>query len=109
MTEDEAKTKWCPLVRVGGPMQSEAEGTSANRWAGQSISAPQACDYLCIASECMAWRWNGDSPAFAGAGPEDSLDYSSRKGFCGAFGVPVSKVQEPPSQIPQADREAPAK
>jgi len=38
MTEDEAKTKWCPFVRAAGP-------------------ADPASGYLCIGSACMAWRW----------------------------------------------------
>lgn len=55
MTEGEAKTKWCPFVRVGGPMQSEAEGTTANRWPGDD---PVRSDspYRCLGSACMAWR-----------------------------------------------------
>ena len=85
ITEKEAKTKWCPLVRVGGPMQTEAEGTSANRWAGQSVTAPQACDYLCIGSACMAWR-TGIWDHQRNLKPEDR---TPGVGYCGAFGRPA--------------------
>lgn len=44
MTEDEAKTKWCPFTRVG----EQASGAAENRPDGS---------YNCIASGCMAWRW----------------------------------------------------
>ena len=44
MTEEEARTKWCPMVRsVGG----------VNRgYNGKSMA-----DTLCLASDCMMWRW----------------------------------------------------
>ena len=49
MTEDEAKTKWCPMVRFdNGP-----EGLGINRVI-DSGSTPQTQIY-CIASECMWW------------------------------------------------------
>jgi hypothetical protein len=41
MTEDEAKTKWCPAVR----------------WADGWFNRPKGSEHArCIASECMAWR-----------------------------------------------------
>lgn len=51
MTEDEAKTKWCPFARVG----SEKTGIgSINRdWA--IVEKTMAAN--CIGSTCMAWRW----------------------------------------------------
>lgn len=48
MTEDEAKTKWCPMVQH---VENAAIGASLNRPAS-SASAN------CIGSECMAWRTN---------------------------------------------------
>ena len=63
MTEDEAKTKWCPFVRAIGAVSDDA---AANRWPADpdgesddsfgldSSGQPHA---LCIASQCMAWRW----------------------------------------------------
>ena len=65
MTEDEAKTKWCPHVRF----TSNDERMYDNR---PSRHPDTAC---CIASDCMAWRWvNPHSEA-----PD---------GYCGLAGRP---------------------
>jgi hypothetical protein len=45
LTEEEAKTKWCPFVRQNG----DNNRPSGNR----SIYG----EPMCIASQCMAWRW----------------------------------------------------
>ena len=64
MTEDEAKTKWCPLARY---VLDDSIGHGAqpgyptgNRFAGH---APSEAQCKCIASACMAWRW-ADSGGF---------------------------------------------
>ena len=48
MTEDEARTKWCPMARVG-----QLASTGIN------IVAREDADYykhnLCMASDCMMW------------------------------------------------------
>lgn len=59
LTEEEAKTKWCPHVRNVLPLD-EGNG-SFNRGnpedpAGLSHSDGYQCN--CIASACMAWRWH---------------------------------------------------
>jgi hypothetical protein len=66
LTEDEAKTRWCPLVQVG---------KGANR--------PQLLDEVskethlsCIASECMFWRWSHQDVN------------GTPTGFCGGAGLP---------------------
>lgn len=50
MTEEEAKTKWCPMVRSPGWVVDGAMGNRDHRggWTGGDC---------CVASECMMWRW----------------------------------------------------
>ena len=48
MTEEEAKTKWCPKAR------SYDLGVSANRL---SANGEPMKECFCIASKCMAWEW----------------------------------------------------
>lgn len=64
LTEAEAKTKWCPMVRLG-----YSEFSNWNRiYQGKKIESSTTC----IASECMMWRL---------------LD--NHKGFCGLAGTPA--------------------
>lgn len=59
MTEDEARTRWCPMVRLA------AEPPDANgSW--NRAATPMLKSTLCIGSDCMMWR--------------DSLDYFIRDG-----------------------------
>ena len=79
MTEDEAKTKWCPFVRV-----SIATG-GQDTYAVNRIAKLDDKDLVgntpgtrCIASECMAWRWN----------PEGHIPNKGKQGYCGLAGKP---------------------
>jgi len=56
MTEDDAKTKWCPWARA--PLHGGVGHIAINR--------PERCDSRCIASGCMAWRWTGQSHGYCG-------------------------------------------
>lgn len=68
MTPEEAKTKWCPMVRMG----SGGGNTANNRWEdGEILHAMH-----CIGPDCMAWRW---IPGMQEAGFKPG-------GYCGAFG-----------------------
>jgi hypothetical protein len=55
MTEEEAKTKWCPMVRTG-----LVAGMAVNHHAGSRLDAPPQGDVhdetRCVASDCMMWR-----------------------------------------------------
>jgi hypothetical protein len=80
MTEDQAKTKWCPHVRFADPIDGgkpSVEPTTWNRFDGE-------WDYtglLCIASDCMMWRREKDTYGddYGKGIPED-------RGFCGLAG-----------------------
>jgi hypothetical protein len=66
MTEDEAKTKWCPYVRF---VDCE-DRLYDNRPSSMQNGAK------CLGSGCMAWRWDYDEYGDA------------TEGFCGLAGRP---------------------
>lgn len=52
MTEEEAKTKWCPMVRA-----MKAIGSRDDIWETTNRD-PKFSDLpTCIGSACMMWRW----------------------------------------------------
>lgn len=71
MTEEEAKTKWCPHVRY---VSSRGEGI--NRWQSGMDAQYNPEHARCIGSACMAWRKI--------EGPRDYAEH----GFCGLAGKP---------------------
>lgn len=78
MTEQEAKTKWCPFARVldwaveAPSMREPAQMMFAatNRYLAPNNDMP-----TCIGSACMAFRWD---------------DYEQTDGYCGLAGRPPS-------------------
>lgn len=63
MTEQEAKTKWCPFARF--KFASTSDGPACNREGGPSIGEDTGgtnpwllSGTRCIGSACMAWRWD---------------------------------------------------
>jgi len=52
MTEDQARTKWCPMYRLVAAGETQSSYNSIYMGEGQ-ISMPTKC----IASDCMMWRW----------------------------------------------------
>jgi len=51
MTEDEAKTKWCPMSRV------QSGDVAYNRYAGTPPDVFPT-NSRCLGSACMMWRWH---------------------------------------------------
>ena len=73
MTEEEARTKWCPMIH-SMPRILFSESIDEDTYQ-KTIKAREGEQrkYLCIASGCMAWRWNG----------KHNFDYI---GYCGLGG-----------------------
>ena len=72
MTEDEAKTKWCPFSR-----SATNDDASINRPGTDTAEAEVQFlrdNTRCIASGCMAWRWR-------------ALNTGPREGCCGLAGA----------------------
>lgn len=70
MTEAEAKTKWCPMVRPMGMYEDENAGQNRGQ-KGQLVEGS-----FCIASDCMMWRESKNQKDFPG------------DGYCGLGGKP---------------------
>lgn len=107
MTEDQAKTKWCPLVRQSSTFAGEdgrpGFGFSYNRAATLGVGN---CN--CIGSDCMAWRWIiqpvAGRPAeeriytMPGSGRQEIVKAPAVKavagdGYCGLAGTPPIQVK----------------
>jgi hypothetical protein len=82
MTEEEAKTKWCPHVRYAAFMRNDSGKIEAigayNRAADKDGLPVLPGDARCIGSACMMWRWSSyyEAPA------------KNELGFCGLSGKP---------------------
>lgn len=88
MTEDEAKTKWCPFARVVILGEGSPIGP-ANRAVGKG-GTEGTKGARCIVSACMAWRWRGwflDEDRDCHATPPPA-DPAVRLGYCGLAGGP---------------------
>lgn len=89
-TEEEAKTRWCPLARASSS-NDEGNGVSINR----NGNKPDV-ECFCIASACMAWR-KVDQTGVGPNGEKRDRDMDGRtrwvdRGYCGAFGNPIAKT-----------------
>ena len=76
MSESEARTKWCPHVRVEGNNRLHNTKTGG-------VSHTDAA-YLCVAGECMAWRSHHLRFAHGGDGLGEV-----EHGYCGLSEVPM--------------------
>lgn len=83
MTEDEAKTKWCPFVRFHVEGKAPSFTVAPNR---------EQRGTRCIGSACMAWREHTGHVEATEQG-SDGYAYKHtqkvvRVGFCGLAGAP---------------------
>lgn len=93
MTEDEAKTKWCPFARAvkaepnGGGVKIEIAAPVHNRFTTEPGAAIIPAGATCMGSLCAAWRWDPNQ-----AVGEYNSDYDRikkphmRRGWCGLAG-----------------------
>jgi hypothetical protein len=89
MTEDEAKTKWCPMVRHESP-EDEGNGTW-NRGRKDDVINIERPNYscACIASACMMWRWEvAEEWTHPHTGEKYPTAFSTEHGYCGLGGKP---------------------
>ena len=82
MTEDQAKEKWCPMVRMGA---ISSHGFNRDSQAGTDYP-----HYKCVASDCAMWRWVQETYTPDGADPFATVKplRNSDKGYCGLAGKP---------------------
>jgi hypothetical protein len=111
MTEDEAKTKWCPFARVASPSAITPKGSLVEQWIGVAGAnrgalsdrvvvhtdgdASNPASARCIGSACMAWRKVPGASKFKDArtGQLSDRDLTGHgtwvyEGFCGLAGAP---------------------
>lgn len=84
MTEQEARTKWCPKYQVcgeDGDNRPEAHQMENGKWV--RIPGSIASSACCITSGCMAWR---SESKLVNPGRPDA--HWTEVGYCGAFGRP---------------------
>lgn len=68
-------------------MPYQQTGAAGNRALNDSFSVQgRKIDALCIASECMAWRWGVDKPT--GVKDDGSAVDFIKTGYCGLAGEP---------------------
>jgi hypothetical protein len=101
LTEEEARKKWCPYART--LEQDVAFNPVSEKWeatfAGVNRSVQDSDRHRCIASGCMAWRFEPDRWRHKRGGEEwtetrETNGYGGRglklptSGYCGLAGKP---------------------
>lgn len=90
MTEDEMKTKWCPMARVAVPFEIDGKmrlAVGANRLplsdsidirGSTNRSNPDSA--RCLGSDCALWRWEFE---YISDGIHKEEKVSKTNGYCG--------------------------
>lgn len=76
MTEEQAKTKWCPMFHIDASVAHVAVANMQYR-------------NNCAGSGCMMWRWN---EAYKANGTPNPEPVQSPHGYCGMAGKPFPAV-----------------
>jgi hypothetical protein len=92
LTEEEARMRWCPLARsVGIASTNQPTPPYQAIVSGYNRDHPSGNIPACIASSCMAWRFQGPKQVRdIDLVTSDVVDEVPRRGYCGAFG-PVTQ------------------
>jgi len=86
MTEDEAKLRWCPMVRYyNGDDGANSTNRSPEVWSKENHGATSRTNAHCIGSQCMAWRTSHTSVT---AGGTIVTEAEPGHGWCGLAGRP---------------------
>ena len=80
MTEEEAKTKWCPFVRLMGPVIAGATATTNRPYSTKNGIGGNSS---CIASGCMMWEWEGRDDGTHVATGRGHILKAEARGDCG--------------------------
>lgn len=76
VTEEQAKTKWCPQVRFDGEESTFNRGYQSEDPLNMRNGRTQyICN--CIGSACMMWRWNRAPRPYTSRVPRDGWEHVS--------------------------------
>jgi hypothetical protein len=91
-TEDEARGKWCPFARSVAPVDygyRDRVGNPILQAAPHNRDNPNGSIPACIASSCMAWRWESEKPLKdIDLVNSEVVEIKPRLGYCGLCGKP---------------------
>lgn len=93
LTEEEAKTKWCPHIRISAAICQGGDivAAAARNRVGELPPTPEHPNdpsrFNCCASECSQWRWGPSQHYYVRVGNE-KIPAEERRGYCGLAGKP---------------------
>jgi len=93
-TEAEAKARWCPFARVdsgyvgNGVVNRYPKREEHGGYRPDGRTEMLDAQVNCIASACMAWRWDPDQ-AVGEYHPDYVKTAARRRGYCGLAGKPL--------------------
>lgn len=85
MLESDAKTKWCPMSRIG-TIHTDGNGNTYALSYNRDDDRGNTHLSTCVGSECMMWRWNFVENA---SGVQAKGHTFEEHGHCGLAGHPI--------------------